>query len=453
MNLTSENLWGSKARISYPQTVRNQGESLLHNLANGSSFGLSSRTSSDSGSSEYNRLNDFKELQPYFTSKLKSGAYPEFSGVMQVWSRILSIKKFSTKNKDRLLVVRKFAFRLNSSEGMTQEDHFNNSFDVVKLQVIDLERSVNGTLFIKAPDSADSGSLAPLYSLAPGPSGGFDLAIKPIDFASGSPTLFVDNRSFAADMSLHTPNVGNVFLPLAVSGFAPSVANQGRLFLKHQYSISTPDLFMPAIGVQNSGLSLAAQGSLGEGVIGNPSLVINRFVPQTPTFRTAVLFLNQTNFNAATLFTSNAGSDNPDINLVVGSPLFASPVGDVPLSVKTFTPPTGPGGGFIGSGIITIAMSGNNDSNVYYKRDGDATLVLPARNIASSGNVLFIEKSFGSNSPLYIDSRIASGEIALNIDGAQILEPNMNLATRGGTALIGLSETGNFNIFTRGWFE
>jgi hypothetical protein len=295
--------------------------------------------------------------------------------------------------------------------------------------------------------------LAPLYSLAPGPSGGFDLAIKPIDFASGSPTLFVDNRSFAADMSLHTPNVGNVFLPLAVSGFAPSVANQGRLFLKHQYSISTPDLFMPAIGVQNSGLSLAAQGSLGEGVIGNPSLVINRFVPQTPTFRTAVLFLNQTNFNAATLFTSNAGSDNPDINLVVGSPLFASPVGDVPLSVKTFTPPTGPGGGFIGSGIITIAMSGNNDSNVYYKRDGDATLVLPARNIASSGNVLFIEKSFGSNSPLYIDSRIASGEIALNIDGAQILEPNMNLATRGGTALIGLSETGNFNIFTRGWFE
>jgi hypothetical protein len=29
----------------------------------------------------------------------------------------------------------------------------------------------------------------------------------------------------------------------------------------------------------------------------------------------------------------------------------------------------------------------------------------------------------------------------------------MNLATRGGTALIGLSETGNFNIFTRGWFE
>ena len=80
-------------------------------------------------------------------------------------------------------------------------------------------------------------------------------------------------------------------------------------------------------------------------------------------------------------------------------------------------------------------------------------MVLPARNIASSGNVLFIEKSFGSNSPLYIDSRIASGEIALNIDGAQILEPNMNLATRGGTALIGLSETGNFNIFTRGWFE
>ena len=372
---------------------------------------------------------------------------------MQVWSRVLSIKKFSTKNKDRLLVVRKFAFRLNSSEGMTEEDHYNNSFDVVKLQVIDLERSVNGTLFIKAPDSADSGSLAPLFSLAPGPSGGFDLAIKPIDFASGSPTLFVDNRSFAAGMSLHTPHVGNVFLPLAVSGFAPSVANQGKLFLKHQYSISTPSLFVPAIGFENSGVLLAAQGSLGEGVIGNPSLVINRHTPGLPAFRTAILFLNQKNFNTSTLFVNNAGSDNPTIDLVVVSPLFASPTGAVPLSVKTFTPPAGPGGGFVGSGIITIAMSGNNDAGVYNKYKGDTSLVLPARSVANSGNVLFIEKPFGGVSPLYMDSRIASGDMVLNVEGTNIQESNINLNTRGGTALIGISETGNFNIFTRGWFD
>ena len=449
----SENFTGSRSRIIRRDTIRNEGESLLHNLANGSSFGLSSRTSSDSGSSEYNRLNDFKELQPYFTSKLKSGAYPELSSVMQVWSRILSIKKFSTKNKDRLLVVRKFAFRLNSSQGMTEEDHYNNSFDVVKLQVIDLERSVNGTLFIKAPDSADSGSLAPLYSLAPGPSGGFDLAIKPIGFASGSPTLFVDNRSFAADMSLHTPHVGNVFLPLAVSGFAPSAANQGKLFLKHQYSIATPDLFMPAIGVENSGALLATEGSVGEGANVNTSLVINRHIPGSLAFRTAILFLNQTNFDNTTLFVNNAGSNNPNIDLVVGSPLFASPTGSIPLSVKTFTPPVGPGGGFVGSGIISIAMSGNNDAGVYNKYNGDTSLVLPARHVANSGNVLFIEKSFGGLSPLYMDSRIASGDVVLNIEGTNIQESNINLNTRGGTALIGLAETGNFNIFTRGWFD
>ena len=445
------NLTGSRVRVPYRDTIRNQGESLVHNLANNSSFGLSSTGSN--GNLEYDRLNDFKELQPYFTSKLKSRAYPELSSVMQVWSRVLSIKKFSTKNKDRLLVVRKFAFRLNSSEGMTEEDHYNNSFDVVKLQVIDLERSVNGTLFIKAPDSADSGSLAPLFSLAPGPSGGFDLAIKPIDFASGSPTLFVDNRSFAAGMSLHTPHVGNVFLPLAVSGFAPSVANQGKLFLKHQYSISTPSLFVPAIGFENSGVLLAAQGSLGEGVIGNPSLVINRHTPGLPAFRTAILFLNQKNFNTSTLFVNNAGSDNPTIDLVVVSPLFASPTGAVPLSVKTFTPPAGPGGGFVGSGIITIAMSGNNDAGVYNKYKGDTSLVLPARSVANSGNVLFIEKPFGGVSPLYMDSRIASGDMVLNVEGTNIQESNINLNTRGGTALIGISETGNFNIFTRGWFD
>ena len=63
-------------------------------------------------------------VRPYFTDKLKSGAYPEFSSVMQVWSRILSVKKLSAKNKDRLLIVRKFGFRLNSAEGMTDNGGF-----------------------------------------------------------------------------------------------------------------------------------------------------------------------------------------------------------------------------------------------------------------------------------------------------------------------------------------
>jgi hypothetical protein len=453
LNKVNQNFTGSRSRIVRRDTIRNEGESLLHNLANGSSFGLSSRTSSDSGSSEYNRLNDFKELQPYFTSGLKSGAYPEFSGVMQVWSRILSIKKFSTKNKDRLLVVRKFAFRLNSAEGMTEEDHYNNSFDVVKLQVIDLERSVNGTLFIKAPDSADSGSLAPLYSLAPGPSGNFDMVIKPIAYPSGLASLFVDNRSLAADIPLHIPRIDNVFLPLAASGFAPSVANEATLFMKHQIAVATPDLFMSAIGVENSGISFIAQGSLGEGVSADPSLVINRHVPGIPTASAATLFLNQTNFKTTSLFANNAGSDNPAIDLVVGSPLFASPTGSIPLSVKTFTPPVGPGGGFVGSGIISIAMSGNNDAGVYNKHNGDTSLVLAAKNITDSQNVLFIEKSFGGLSPLYMDSRIASGDVVLNVEGANIQESNINLNTRGGTALVGLAETGNFSAFTRGWFD
>ena len=229
--------------------------------------------------------------------------------------------------------------------------------------------------------------------------------------------------------------------------------DQGKLFLKHQYSISTPDLFMPAVGVENSGISFIAQGSLGEGVSADPSLVINRHIPGIPSASAATLFLNQINFKTTSLFANNAGSDNPAIDLVVGSPLSASPSGAIPLSVKTFTPPIGNGGGFVGSGIITIAMSGNNDAGVYNKYNGDTSLVLPARNVASSGNVLFIEKSFGGISPLYMDSRIASGDVVLNVEGANIQESNINLNTRGGTALIGLAETGNFNIFTRGFFD
>ena len=98
-------------------------------------------------------------------------------------------------------------------------------------------------------------------------------------------------------------------------------------------------------------------------------------------------------------------------------------------------------------------MSGNNDAGVYNKYNGDTSLVLPARNVANSGNVLFIEKPFGGVSPLYMDSRIASGDVVLNVEGTNIQESNINLNTRGGTALIGLAETGNFNIFTRGWFD
>ena len=98
-------------------------------------------------------------------------------------------------------------------------------------------------------------------------------------------------------------------------------------------------------------------------------------------------------------------------------------------------------------------MSGNNDAGVYNKYKGDTSLVLPARSVANSGNVLFIEKPFGGVSPLYMDSRIASGDMVLNVEGTNIQESNINLNTRGGTALIGISETGNFNIFTRGWFD
>ena len=34
-----------------------------------------------------------------------------------------------------------------------------------------------------------------------------------------------------------------------------------------------------------------------------------------------------------------------------------------------------------------------------------------------------------------------------------IATTNVNLNTRGGTALVGLAESGNFNAFTRGWFD
>ena len=435
---------GENSRTGWSRySLRYEGESLIHNVRNNSSFGFGSTGSS--GLLNYSRENTLNELRPYFTDGLKSGAYPESSSAMQVWSRILSIKKISAKDKDRLLVVRKFAFRLNS-QGQTTTDFRENSFNVVKLQVLDLERGVNGPLFITAANA--NNNLAPLFNLAPGPSGNFNLAIKPIDYCSGLAPLFLDNRNSFSDISLHTPRVsddGNIFLPLAVSGFAPSAANQAKLFLKHQYSIATPDLFMPVVGVEKSDVLLTTQGSAGEGFSDSPSLVINRHITGISENGFFGLFLNQKNFNAASLFGAG-GASNPAIDLVVGTFAINSGVDLAPLTIKTFIPPIGPGGGFVGSGIITIAMSGNNDAGVYSKGNGNVNLFLPSRDVANSGNVLFIEKSFGGVSPLYINSQISSGIIPTYVTGAGIDSSGINLVTK-------TEQTGNFNIFTRGWFE
>ena len=420
-------------------SIRFKGESLIHNFRNNSSFGFGSSISDET--LEYSRENALNELRPYFTSFLKRGGYPETSYIMNVWSRILSIKKISSKNKDRLLVVRKFSFRLN--------DHTlykNNAFNVVKLQVVDLERDANGPLFIKAASAENN--LAPLYNLAPGPSGKFDLAIKPIDYCSGLAPLFLDNRTSFNDMSLHTPRVsddGNIFLPFAMNAFAPTASGDFKLFLKHQYITATPDLFMPVIGVENSGISLAAQGSFGEGVSASPSLVINRHIPGIPESGLLGLFLNQKDFNATSLFEAG-GPSNPDMDLVIGTFVVGSGINQAPLMVKTFIPPIGPGGGFVGSGLAPLAMAGNNDAGIFFKRNNNISLVLPANAMANSGNVLFIEKAYGGISPLYIDSRISSGNVPTYVTGAGLEASGISLITKAPV-------TGNFNIFTRGWFD
>lgn len=422
----------------YP-SLRYEGESLIHNFRNGSSFGFGSDISG--GVLEYSRGNTLNELRPYFTDLLKSGAYPELSSIQNVWSRILSIKKISSKNKDRLLVVRKFAFRLND-----YNDYGLNSFNVVKLQVVDLERDHNGTLFIKAANVENN--FAPLYNLAPGPSGKVPLAIKPIDYCSGLLPLFLDNRNVFESMSLHTPHAdadGNVFLPLAMDAFAPSASGQSSLFLKHQYVTADPSLFMPAIGIENSDFSLAAKGSFGEGFSSNPTLVINEHMPGVKDSGNFSLFLNQINFSATPL-SAAGGPSGPAVDLVIGTFAVASGVSQVPLGIKTFIPPVGPGGGYIASGNIPIVMAGNNDAGVYYDRSNTTSLFLGANAMAASGNVLFIEKAYGEVSPLYIDSRISSGNIPSFVGGTAIDNSGMSLITK-------VAATGNFNIFTRGFFD
>ena len=173
--------------------------------------------------------------------------------------------------------------------------------------------------------------------------------------------------------------------------------------------------------------------------------MINRHILGVKDSGNFSLFLNQTNFSATPL-SAAGGPSGPAVDLVIGTFAVASGVSQVPLGIKTFIPPIGQGGGYIASGDISIAMAGNNDAGVYYDKSNSASLFLGANAMAASGNVLFIEKAYGGVSPLYIDSRISSGNIPSFVGGTAIDNSGMSLITK-------VAETGNFNIFTRGFFD
>ena len=121
---------------------------------------------------------------------------------------------------------------------------------------------------------------------------------------------------------------------------------------------------------------------------------------------------------------ANKGSGIP---LHVNTYQIGSGILSVPLHMATYIPPTGAGGAYTNSGILTVVMDGNNDSG--YTVPQDTTLYLAANPYNTGVTTLFMNKPTDDAIPLYMNSTIATGNVPLNVSGAFVSTGNANLYT------------------------
>ena len=431
---------------------RYQNDSTIYNLRNNSVFGFSYEDSE--GVLSFVADSVKSEIDPYNAGGL--GNFSEDN--IYRWARIVSMKKFRSRSQDKLLVVREFSLKLKSGN---PSDVAEKSIRVQKLSVLNLDRSPNGTLFIKGP--FEHNNLAPLYNLGLGPSGLAPLVMKPplID-CSGIAPLFVNNLAFNQKMSLMTERVDNPYLTLNIDGIVSNIDAQADLFVRNQEVNNNVTLVtIPSADSENALASTFVQGSNAISEVADTTLFIGQEInannlaslylqtwPKGTNFTPGSLIDQQTTSLSVSGMFENAFADPQlgGVNFYLNAPDKASGVGFMTNVVKTEIPVIGTGGSFVESGVISMVLTGNNPANVFTKINQDASLVI-ASNVIQSGVVpIFMQRPFANAASLFIDSRISSGVQDLYVDGANIANSGMNLITK-------TPESNNFNIFTRGFKE
>ena len=422
-----------------------QNDSTIYNLRNNSVFGLSYEDLD--GVLTFNSEAVKSEIDPYNVGGLS--LFSEDN--IYRWSRIVSIKKLKARSRDRLLVVREFFLKLNSG---SSADIAEKSIRIQKLSVVDLNRSSNGTLFIKGPVGGN-GSVS-LYNLANGPSGEIPLFMgAPVVSGVSNTSLFVNNLLSNENFPLYTERVDNPYAPLMIDGTAIDSSSRIGLVLRNQeVSFSTSLVTKPSPAVRSGNTSTFVEGSIGAGNSNDIVLFIGKDIhsnDSAPLFAQAPMsFTPGASLNQGVTTLSVSGMfENPSSlqsNLYLNAPLIGSGILPTSLVIKTIIPPTGEFGGFIGSSSVAMVMNGNNDDDIFTKLNQTVSLSIKSEYNPSGLSPLFIQKPVASSASLFIDSRIASGVSDLYVDGANILNSGMNLVVK-------TPENNNFNIFTRGFFD
>lgn len=411
-----------------------ENSSTIYNLSNGSVFGF--EYENIDGVLTFSAQALAEEFDGYFNNQFFNPDSFKQS------ARILSLKKFRTQQKDRLLVVREFSQR----GGMAPSGR------VKKLSVLNLNRSPNGTLFISGPIQIEKDS--PLFTLAPIRTE-VPLVVNSHIAINNNATLFLSN--YAKSMPLYIERVLNPSMPLYIDGKMIPENASINLLLNNTDVINDTSLFMPVIDDALSSISTFMFGINDNGVVNEGSLFIGKEIHANndvdlflQTIREGDNFtpgasLLGVETTLATVGTLEAPHSTRDV-LFLNAQKIASGVNQAPLFVKVPTPPKSEDGSFIGSGTTNLVVNGNNNDGVFGGFNADNTLYMLGVHLSSGNMPLYMERPFANSADLFIESRIASGVSDLHVDGA-------NIVTNQADLIIKPPDAKNITTFTRGFLE
>lgn len=287
-------------------------------------------------------------------------------------------------------------------------------------------------------------------------SGSVDLNMPVVGLPTGVMSLHI-NQGYET-MPLFTPIVENPAIPLYISGFAIDKDESMNLFMLNRDSTAGMDMVINnPIGSGVSDISLTVNGTVESGLSNGASLFVGKEIYANDNVS---LFTNN-DLNAPTIGTTGfiaentmvmsggLGASSPDdTTLFINVPSFVSEDQDSTLFLKVDEPVFGPGGGISSSGIIDLAVGGNNDANVWIgsPESNQVSLSITAVEFSSGLAPLYIEKPEQANIPMYMASLINSGDITVYITGANVGIGSTDL-------YISPPEATGVDMFTRGYLE
>jgi len=399
------------------------GDSTIYNLRSKSVFGFTYETVD--GVTSYTSANLKNETDPYAPSSVSDS-------VINRWSRVLSIKRLDFGTTQKLGVIREFVVRRDSPYHNDSE----YSFRVQKLSILNLQRSVDGTLFIKGPTNI-TGSMDVFTSGVGAPTSNIPLVLKdPLNVASGVTTLYVGQVEYNQQpyIPLHINQVTTPNIPLHISGVTNPSNNSTVLSIPQVSPAQLLTLAIPStIGSSSGNITLNVEGSTGAGVSNRTTLFIGKDIlsnSQAPLFLQtitgaytpgSVLYSSKTDlFVSGTAFAPiNSGTP-----FYINAPLSGNAVLSSPLHIQTVVPPVGAHGGYVGSGVLPTVISGSG----WGPHDHKSTLYLRANPPSSGVTTLYINKPFVNTAPLYT-SAMNPANIPLFTSGAFISTADASLYT------------------------